>query len=270
LDDRNLDLSSKSFDEFVEFLFDREVIKPDPPNGYVVPDLLRVGECYDEAVPSSPETVVEYMRKLFYEFGCIAPKYSLAQVDQGIWNLLGEPMALHSLLWESSIPIAQRLECIHSMYYVYADFVAKSEVEEMVTCFYMWWDLLGDAFWFQPKLYAAGIKQGEVAKLDAESRALADEIVETLSRILELPDHRTQRCALHGFGHIHHPSGREQVQKFIDTNRATWSEHDLKWLEQCRDRHVKRKSALQPDNAVIGNQVGSGGAKFPVMRLPRS
>ena len=239
MDDRNLDLSSKSFEDFVAFLFDREVVKPDPPNEYVVADLLRIGEQYDEAVPSSPEVVLGYMRKLFSEFGRIAPRYSLAQIDQGIWNLLGESLAIHSVLWDSSIPVRERLECIRSTYFVFADFVAKSEVEEMETCFYMWWDLLGDAFWWQPKLYSAGIKHGEMSRLDSESRALADGMFETLAHILELPDSRTQDCALHGLGHLHHPAGRERVQKFIDKNSAALTDHPLKWLEQCRDGTVK-------------------------------
>jgi len=238
LDDRNLDLSSGFFEDFVAFLFDREVVKPDPPNEYVVADLLRIGGQYDAAIPSSPDTILGYMKKLFSEFGQIAPRYSLSQIDQGIWNLLGESLEIHSVLWDPSIPLESRLQCIRSMYFVFRDFVAKSQVEEMETCFYMWWDLLADAFWWQPKLYKAGVKPGEMSKLDGESRAVVDAMFETLARILELPDSRTQDCALHGLGHLHHPAGRESVQKFIDKNRPALAEHRLKWLEQCRDGTV--------------------------------
>jgi hypothetical protein len=130
------------------------------------------------------------------------------------------------------------LQCIRSIYFVFADFVAKSLVEEMETCFYMWWDLLADAFWWQPRLYEAGVKQSEIAKLDGELRALIDEMFETLARILEIPDSRTQDCALHGLGHLHHPRGRERVQAFIDKDRADLTAQRLKWLEQCRDGTV--------------------------------
>jgi hypothetical protein len=61
---------------------------------------------------------------------------------------------------------------------------------------------------------------------------------QTLMRILELPDSRTKDCALHGLGHLHHPAGRESVQKFIDKNKAEFSAHRLKWLEQCLDGTV--------------------------------
>jgi hypothetical protein len=234
---KNLDLSSKSFSEFVTFFFDREVVKLDPPNDSFVVDFLQVGH-FDESMPSSPEIIVEYMTKLFSEFGQIAPKYSLSQLDQGIWNLLGESLALYGLLWDSSIPLVKRLECIRSMYSVYSDFVARSDVEVMENCFDMWWDLLGHGFWWQLKLYEAGTKTGDVRKLDSESRTLLDVMFDTLRRILELPDPRTQHFALHGLGHLHHPSVQGTVQEYIDRHKSELTGQELRWVEQCRDGTV--------------------------------
>jgi hypothetical protein len=234
---KNLDLSSKSFDEFVAFLFDREVVRLDPPNDFFVADFLQIGH-YDESIPSSPEVIVEYMTKLFSEFGQIAPKYSLSQLDQGIWNLLGESLGLYGLLWDSSISLVKRLECIRSMYVVYSDFVARSDAEVMENCFDMWWDLLGDGFWGQLTLYEAGTKRGDVGKLDSESRVLLDGMFETLSRILQLPDRRTQRYALHGLGHLHHPRVQETVQEYIDRHKSELTGQGLHWVEQCRDGTV--------------------------------
>jgi len=37
---KHLDLSSKSFDEFVAFFFDREVVKLEPPNDFFVADFF--------------------------------------------------------------------------------------------------------------------------------------------------------------------------------------------------------------------------------------
>jgi hypothetical protein len=59
---------------------------------------------------------------------------------------------------------------------------------------------------------------------------------ETLKRILDLPHTETQRCALHGLGHLHHPEVRETVQHYIDANQ---SQFPLSWLEQCRDGTVQ-------------------------------
>jgi len=85
---KNLDLSTKSFDQFVEFFFNRVVLPDEKQFDYYLTDLA--GERYDEGVPSSPAIVVEHMTMLFVDFGLIAAKYSLAQLDQGIWGIFGE------------------------------------------------------------------------------------------------------------------------------------------------------------------------------------
>lgn len=231
-----LDLSSKSFDQFVEFFFNREVVPDEKQFDYFLTDLA--GERYDEAVHSLPSVVVNHMTKLFSEFGVIAPKYSLAQLDQGLWGIFGENLRLYELLWDSSVPLEQRVQCIRSMFSVYSDFVSISKVEVMENCFDMWWDLILHGFWFQQKLFERGTKVGDVSKLDAESRLLLDEMFETLKQILGLPDARTQSYALHGLGHLHHPAGRETVQEFIDNHKTELTEQALRWLEACRDGTV--------------------------------
>lgn len=231
-----LDLSSKTFEGFVAFFFARDVVSDDEQFDYFLREPS--GEQYDEAVSSSPEIVIGHMTKLFSEFGHIASMYSLAQLNQGIWGLLGENLRLHELLWDSSVPLEERVQCIRSMYSVYSDFVSKSEVEAMENCFDMWWDLILHGFWFQPKLFEQRIQMGDVSKLDTESRRLLDVMFETLKHILDLTDARTQGYALHGLGHLHHPGVRETVQKFINTHKAELTEQGLQWLERCRDGTV--------------------------------
>src|SRR5882757_1756699 len=147
---RNLDLSSKSFDQFVGFFFNREVVSDDEQYDYFSTDLA--GERYDDAIPTSPTIVVKHMTKLFSEFGEIAPKYSLAQIDQGIWGILGANLKLYELVFADSVPLPDRLDCIRSMYCVYSDYVAKLEVEPDpdLSGFFMWWDLLLHGFWTPP------------------------------------------------------------------------------------------------------------------------
>jgi hypothetical protein len=231
-----LDLSSKSFDQFVEFFFDREVVPDEKQFDYFLTGLA--GEHYDEAVHSSPTVVITHMTKLFSEFGAIAPKYSLAQIDQGIWGILGENLRLYELLWHSSIPLELRVQCIRSMFSVYSDFVSKSEVEVMPGCFDMWWDLILHGFWFQEKLFERHTEMGDTSMLDAESRLLLNVMFETLKKILGLPDARTQRYALHGLGHLHHPGVREIVQEFIVNHKTELTEQGMRWVEQCRDGTV--------------------------------
>jgi hypothetical protein len=213
---RTLDLSSKTFEEFVAFFFAREVVSDGEQFDYFLREPS--GEQYDEAVFSSPEVIVGHMTKLFAEFGRIASAYPLAQLNQGIWGLLGENLRLYELFWDSSVPLEKRVQCIRSMYSVYSDFVSKSEVEVMENCFDMWWDLILHGFWFQPRLFDQGIQMGDVSKLDTESRRMLDVMFETLQHILGLSD--DQGYALHGLGHLHHPGVRETVQKFISIHKS--------------------------------------------------
>ena len=177
------------------------------------------------------------MTKLFLEFGDIASKYSVAQIDQGIWAILSGKARLYEYVFDNSVPLPDRLECIRSMYYVFSDFVAKSEGEpdSDLTGFWMWWDLLLDGFWTPPKPFFPGTYRGDASKLDAESHILLDAMFETLKRILELPHTETQRCALHGLGHLHHPEVHDTVQRYIDAKK---SDLPLAWLEECRDGTV--------------------------------
>lgn len=233
-----LDLSSFSFEEFITFFFDR----PAPEPGEHVPSFATEGA---ECDWSCPDVAVNHMTKLFRNFAEICRRYSLGQVNQAIWMIIGADFDLVQYLWDDSVALNDRLECIRSMYFVYSDFVAKSDVEIMENCFDMWWDLVGTSFWFQPGFFdrnrppsapaSRRMKEGEVSKLDSNSRALLDAMFETLERILELPDRRTQMYALHGLGHLHHPGVRDLVQKYIDDNRADFTDDGLKWVEQCRD-----------------------------------
>jgi hypothetical protein len=233
---KNLDLSAKTFDEFVQFFFARRVVPDKEQVDYFLTDLD--GQRYDEAIPSSSEIVVDYMTKLFSEFGQIATKYSVAQVDQAVWGILGARLRLYEFLFDSSVPLPNRVECIRSMYWVYSDFVAKSEADPDpdLSGFWMWWDLVLDGFWIPPRPFVAGTYRGDASKLDSESRVLLDVMFETLKRILGLPHRETQHCALHGLGHLHHPDVRDTIQQYIDAKKSDFS---LAWLEDCRDGNVQ-------------------------------
>jgi hypothetical protein len=186
--------------------------------------------------PSSPPTLLKHMTELFSQFGSIAPRYSLKQINAGIWALL-ESFNYRQYVWDGSVPLVDRTKCIRAMYNVYADFVAKSEVEVMENCFDIWWDSIASGFWNEMS-FARGIREGDVASLDNESRALLDSMFDTLSAILALPDKRTQQYALHGLGHLHHPGVHDLVQEFINANPGAFSSDGLKWVEQCRDGTV--------------------------------
>src|SRR5258708_28636663 len=95
---RDLDLSSLTFDEFAAFLFAREAVPHEERYGYFLTDL-------HESAPSSPEVLVNHLTKLFTQFGQIASKYTLAQVDQGVWGVWGVNLSLHELLFGQPVPL---------------------------------------------------------------------------------------------------------------------------------------------------------------------
>jgi hypothetical protein len=232
---RNLDLSSLTFDQFVEFFFAREPVPDDQQYDYFMRDPS--GQQFDEAAPSSPSVIVEHMARLFAEFGRIAPNYSLAQLDQGVWGLLGLNLHLYELLWDSSLPLERRIHCIRSMYSVFADFVAASNVREKETGFYMWWDLILFAFWGE-QTFERKLPSESYDLVTEEDRRLLDAMFETMVDILKLDNGTTNSCALHGLGHLHHPGVRAVVQVYIDAHSPGLAPDAIRWLEGCRDGEV--------------------------------
>jgi hypothetical protein len=231
-----LDLSAMTFEQFVQFFFARDVVPDEEQFHYFLGDSL--GRRFDETERSSPAVVVGYMTRLFSEFGRIAPEYSLGQIDQGIWGILGEAQRLYELLWAQSVPLPQRVECIRSMYSVHSDFVFRKNPGPVESGFYMWWDLILHGFWCQWGPQGRLTRPGDLSSLNADSTALLDVMFETLKRMLELDDRRVQCCALHGLGHLLHPGVHDLVQKFIDEHRSEYNCEGLRWLEQCRDGTV--------------------------------
>jgi hypothetical protein len=236
-----LDLAQFTYEELITFFFDRLAPEATEHTGSFTAEGA-------ECAWSRPETAVSFLTRMCRNFAEISRKYSLGQVNQAIWMVIGADFDLIDHLWDNTVPLNDRLECIRSIYVVYSDFVSKSDVEIMENCFYMWWDLMADSFWRQPDFFDHGginegrssmkVEQGEISKLDGNSRALLDAMFETLQRSLDLPDGRAQQFALHGLGHLHHPGVRELVEKYIDEHRNQLTADALKWVEQCRDGEV--------------------------------
>lgn len=229
---KNLDLSSLSFDQFTQFFFARKVVPDKEQFDLFMVDLS--GETYDESVAMSPSVVVDHLTALFSNFGQIASRYTIEQIDQGFWGIFGANLELYDLIFDSAVPLHNRLACIRAMYYVFSDFVAhlQTELTADLSAFYMWWDLILHGFWNPNRPFIPNTYRGDASRLDQESRQMLDVVFETLQQILALPDRESQKSALHGLGHLHHPGVHDVVQQFIDTRR---SDFRMDWLQQCRD-----------------------------------
>jgi hypothetical protein len=218
----NLDLARLSFDEFVQFFFDRPESEPfwyaDPR--YALAD-----------VPISSPVLIEHLTRLFLDFANATSKYSPAQISHGIWAMFSPSFSLMDVLWDSTVPLEKRVECIRSMARLFTDFVPANDAEPLQKCFYMWWHIVVTGFWTHQGQFEAP----DLSQLDPEAATLVETMFETLKQILSVPEPRTQGYALHGLGHLQHPGVRDLVQHYIDRNKDRFTDEHVQWMEQCRD-----------------------------------
>jgi len=214
-----INISLMPYDEWLTFVFDRSVPK----------DRLKGSDWYWEFRfdVSDPSQLVEHVTRLCNEFPQLIERYTLPQIDQGIWFILGPAVDFGQYLRDEQVSLDARRSCIRSMYRVFADFVSKSDVEEMETSFWMWWDLLLEGFYFS-----------DTEHFDEDAQEIETTTLETLSMILQLDDLRTQEYALHGLGHLKHEKARQIVAQYIEEHGDNWNQDGKKWLETCRNGTV--------------------------------
>jgi hypothetical protein len=99
-------------------------------------------------------------------------------------------------LWDDELPLDLRLDCIAAMPEIFRKLFVGRPLEQ--AC-YIWWDMLrhfgegGD-----PRIVAA--------------------MVLALEQILPLPARHCRVSALHGLGHLEHPSKATVIETFLRTN----------------------------------------------------
>ena len=218
----NIDLARLSFDEFVQFFFDR----PESEQFWYADPRYALAD-----VSISSPLLVGHLTSLFQNFSAATSKYSAAQISYGIWAVFSPSFSLIDLLWESTIPLEKRAECIRSMASLFADFVSANEAESLQKCFYMWWHIVVTGFW----VHQGQFETPDLSQLDPEAATLFETMFGTLKQILAVPEPRIQGYALHGLGHLHHPGVRDLAQHYIDQNKERFTEEHVQWMEQCRD-----------------------------------
>jgi hypothetical protein len=188
-----------TFEQWLKAVLDHPVGEPE---WYWASDF----EAFWAPYAASTELTVEYMTRLFREHAALS-SYSLEQVAQGVWFLIGEssPAQPSRLLIEPGLPLQRRIECVSSMAQFFEGFVAAvapgpsrhDEHPFHVAC-YMWWDIFPS--WGNP----------EIAEPEFNRACLA-----VMQKILEVPCELCQFSALHGLNHwyLHHG---DQVERMID------------------------------------------------------
>lgn len=178
---------SVSFEGWMRAVFDHPAQKPE---WYWDPGF---DEFWD-SLEISDTLTVNYLTRLFLDSSQLKP-FSLEQVAQGIWFLIGESspaQPCHTLL-EPEVPLKERVACIQAMSQFFRSFVAPAATGTAqydsdpfhIAC-YMWWDIFpsfGGAQSGEPKIHQACLK--------------------VMEEVLLLPSELCQISALHGLNHWH-------------------------------------------------------------------
>lgn len=175
-----------SFEHWVDCLFDRP--------GEYPPSFASVD---DEYPVLQPETALEYVTRLFSGAGAILARFDDAQLNQGLWELVGASGDLHPILF-SDLPWVDRKQGILSISAIYESlFLPRcsphlshaddSGASPLNSICYMWWDIFPT--WGQPG-------EAECAERDAT-------LLEVMGRGLALDSVACRESALHGLGHWH-------------------------------------------------------------------
>lgn len=194
----DIDLRQFSFDEFIGFLFEREI---PPKSEKWDPWYWHVSVLFD------PERTCSYYIRLFNEPAFLIEKFSKAQLEEGFWAIPSHGFlecSVADLIWNSDLPFTAREECVRSMFYLYRDFFAAEPLE---TAGGMWWDSLCWHLWHQ------GEKDRQRG---GEDLSMQDVMFETLVQILALDSENCQCAALHGLGHLHHPETESAIEDYIN------------------------------------------------------
>jgi hypothetical protein len=189
-----------AFEEWVRFLFDHEVGKP---QWYFAADApYWMGPA---------DLTVEYITKLFNDPLQHLSPYSDAQLNQGFWYLVsnggGDSMFA---LTDESVASEKRVACLKSFSSVFEKLFAArcsphlSHLDEkgaapLNSACYMWWDIL-------PLLAQPGV---------ASHQAIDEAALEVMAEILAIDSPACQESALHGLGHWQSQYSAE-VEQIID------------------------------------------------------
>lgn len=200
--------SDLTFDEWVSQIFDKPVTDP---------QWFFLSEYDGEPKPLPPIIEAEYMTLLFEKPAFLVSRYSEGQIAHGLEYLLhnsSSDCVFHFV--EQAIPEQIRVRLAHSLFFLFKDLLAvicsdycggpdhPDRRPADYVCFMMW-----DAGTLQ--IYPDRPEQQKIDKA----------MLDTLVKILALPQRCCQKSALHGLGHAHldYPDKvREIINKYLASN----------------------------------------------------
>jgi hypothetical protein len=195
-------LRDATFEGFVDFLFDREVVPtPVAGTGAAEPWYWHAEVAFD------PMQVASFYIELFTGPRFLLDRFSLDQVEQGFWAIQSSNIecAVTEIIWHPQLPFEIRESCVRSMYHLYELLFADVPLE---TSSDMWWDSLAYDWHCGNRVRVKG----------GEDHLMQDIMFDTLGRILQIPSVSCQGAALHGLGHLHHPETSNLILAYLSQN----------------------------------------------------
>ena len=220
---------SATFEQWLEFIFNNPVRKRE----------WYWDEDFDsrwEALGLTDVLIVRYMTRLFLSPE-VLKRYSLDQVEQGLWFLIGESSPGHSskVLLRRGVVLSDRVACIRSMSSFFRKFVLAAipgdfdpndgSCDAVQCASYMWWDIFPMHYYIRSrtprkitlppslaKLMTSTTNKPEI-EIDPE---IHEATLKVMAEVLDLPSELCQVSALHGLGHWHarHP---ERIEQIVDS-----------------------------------------------------
>lgn len=221
-----------------------------------------------EALELTDTLIVQYMTRLFREPEILKP-YSLDQVEQGLWFVIGKssPGCSSKALLRRETALLDRVACIHAMSSFFRKFILavtpghfdpEAPLIGVNGAAYMWWDIFPMRLYMRSQVpghtrAAALLSIVEEGKLGAELhnavlKGMADELkfeiepeihqatLRVMSEVLDLPSELCQFSALHGLGHwhAHHPEQVEQIVDAFLTRHKDLRPHLIEYASRAR------------------------------------
>lgn len=205
---QGFDSRTLSFDEWVKAVF-----------GHPVETTPWYYNC--DFIEPAPKICLDYLTKLFTAPE-ILDEYLDEQVRDGLYFLISNACSSHTIpLCDQSCPMQQRIDCVHSMQTLFAEFLAKRCSEHLShldqaganpinSVAYMWWDIL--PLCGRPD--------------DRSFQKLDEAALDVMQQNLQLDSTPCRESALHGLGHWHlqYPGKVESiVDLFLKTTKKSIS-----------------------------------------------
>lgn len=210
----HVDLTNSSFDDFVAFLFDREVSLESEGRDYWY---------WHMEVEFDAKKICAYYVQLFRQPEFLLSRFTKPQLEEGFWAIQGPNLdcSVSRIIDDSDLPLLVREGCIRSMEDLFKHLFAAEPLDSSVQ---MWWDSLCYD-------WHCGNRNRERGGEDLE---LQDMFFQTLAEVLAIDSWICQGAALHGLGHLRHPLTKGLIERFIDEHASLTQEQKAYALAASR------------------------------------